>query len=421
MSPTRRALRVGILLGGNLVEEHVFRIDRATAITFGQSLKCTLSVPAAGVPSEHILFAVDQGRFVLRVTGGMTGRLSPARELRGEVPVERGMRGKLVIGEATILFQELAAPPVAPRPQLPASVRGSFADRIDRRLASIVAVSLLAHLGIASWAWMTEREGPDGEGEAVAEYDAPTYEIMEISVPDLVPGQPSPEPGVAAPVAPQKQTPTVLPRRDLARLPDPVDADRWANALTGNTAGTNGQTEISNRVPNTDLDKQIQHIKDGDKTVKVGGTPRSRDRDPRLGSGPDGPVIGDPALDQVTKKEKPPVTRIEPVPMPRPPGKDPLSIALVLGRIQGSYMAGLSRCYVKHGLAHDASLVAKVTLTFTVDEQGRATDNHARGANPDVDGCIRDQMAGWRFPIPKDEDGDPTDAKFKLVLALQPS
>ena len=120
-------------------------------------------------------------------------------------------------------------------------------------------------------------------------------------------------------------------------------------------------------------------------------------------------------------KSKRRAARIEPVPMPRPPGKDPLPIVLVLGRIQSSYMAGLQRCYVKHGLAHDSRLVAKVTLTFTVDAQGRSTENQAHGANAEVDGCIRDQMAGWRFPIPKDSDGDPTDAPFKLVLALQPS
>jgi hypothetical protein len=423
MSPTNRALRVGVLLGGNLVEERVFRLDGGAAITFGQSLKCTLSVPAAGVPLEHTLFAVDQGRAVLRVAAGMTGRLAPERELRGEIAIENGTRGKLVLGDATILFQEIAAPPIVPRATLPASVRGTILDRIDRRLATIVAASLLVHLGIASWAWMTDREHEGNGTEAVAEYDAPKYEIMEITVPDMAEptnGDNS-APGVAAPVAPKRQTPTTFPKQDITRLPDPVDADLWANALTGNASDPKGQTEIAKRSPNIDLDKQVQNIKEGDKTVKVGGTPKSRDGELRIGDGPDGPKLDGPKLDQVAKEEKKPKARIEPVPMPKPPGKDPLPIALVLGRIQSSYMAGLQRCYVKHGLAHDSSMVAKVTLTFTVDAQGRSTENQARGANAEVDGCIRDQMAGWRFPIPKDADGDPTDAPFKLVLALQPS
>ena len=68
-SPAVRALRVGVLLGDNLVEERVFR--GATPITFGQSLRCTLSIPGDGVPLEHVLFVRDQGRLLLRVTAKM--------------------------------------------------------------------------------------------------------------------------------------------------------------------------------------------------------------------------------------------------------------------------------------------------------------------------------------------------------------
>ena len=401
----------------------MFRTD-GLPVSFGQSLKCTLSVPLAGVPMEHALFVADQGRVLLRVCPNMTGRIATGgemRELAGDVEVTRAMRGKLHVGDATILFQEMAAPAIAPRAQLPASVRGTLADRIDRRLATIVSVSLLAHLGIASWAWMTDREGADGSPEEAIAYDAPKYDVFEMTAAELPPDPTGPsEPGVAAPVAPKRQTPSDMPKTDVTRLPDPVDVDQWANALTGNVASRTGQTEIASRAPRTDLDKQVQHVKDTGANVKVGGTPTSRDRDPRLGTGPDG-GFGDPSLDQIAKKEKPPVTRIEPVPMPKPPGKDPLPITLVLGRIQGSYMAGLQRCYVKHGLAQDSKMAARVALSFTVDERGGVTNHKAAGANAEVDRCILDQMAGWRFPIPKDADGDATDASFKLVLALQPS
>src|SRR5262245_19366647 len=114
------SLRVGILLGDQLVEERIFH--GATPITFGQSLKCQLSVPVDGVPREHVLFTREQGRF----------ELHPTRSMQ---VTRAGKRGKLVLGDATILFQEITTPPPAPRPQLPASIRGSLADRIDRRLA----------------------------------------------------------------------------------------------------------------------------------------------------------------------------------------------------------------------------------------------------------------------------------------------
>lgn len=418
MSPTSRALRIGVLLGGNLVEERVFRAG--TPVTFGYSLRCSLSVPVDGVPAEHVLF---DAAHVLRVPAGTTGRvMQDGKELTpGEIAIQRGARGKLTIGEATILFQEIAAPAIVPRPQLPASVRGSLLGRIDKRLGAIVAASLLVHLGIAGWAWINELEADSLVEEVAARYEAPTYEVID--VPDFaLPLEPSePGPGTAKPANPAVQTPKTAPRPIVDRMPEPTDPNAWAQLLTGNTPGVNGQNELPNRVPNTDLDKQIKNVTDTGRTP-ADPSRTTRDNGMRIGDGPQGPVIEQPGgPTQIAKAEKPPITRISPIPQPKPPGKDPLSINLVLGRIQNAYMAGLSRCYVKHGLSSDASMVAKVTISFVVDETGVATQNQARGANADVDQCIRDQMSGWRFSVPKDDDGDPTEAPFKLQLALQPS
>src|SRR5688572_5465236 len=112
MATSPRSLRVGILINDQLVEERLF--DGATPVTFGQSLRCALSVPVDGVPREHVLFTCEQGRFVLHETSRMQ--------------VERtDGRGRITIGDATLLFQEVMTPPPAPRPQLPASIRGTLA------------------------------------------------------------------------------------------------------------------------------------------------------------------------------------------------------------------------------------------------------------------------------------------------------
>lgn len=386
-------------------------------VTFGYSLRCTLSVPIDGVPAEHVLFDANH---VLRVPAGMTGRVvQDGNDVGLSGAIRQGARGRLSLGDATILFQEIAAPAIVPKVQLPASVRGVF--RIDRRLGAIVAASLLVHLGIAGWSWMTELETDSIAEEIAARYEAPQYEVMEVEVPDFAPPVPTdPGPGVATPAKPDVQTPKALPRV-ADRMPEPGDPDAWAQLLTGNRPGVNGQHELPNRLPDADLDKQIKHLNDGGRTP-TDPTRTTRDTGMRIGDGPPGPVIEQPGgPTQIAKTEKPPVTRITPIPQPKPPGKDPLSINLVLGRIQNAYMAGLSRCYVKHGLSADASMVAKVTISFVVDETGAATENQARGANAEVDSCIRDQMGGWRFNVPKDDDGDPTSAPFKLQLALQPS
>ena len=93
---------------------------------------------------------------------------------------------------------------------------------------------------------------------------------------------------------------------------------------------------------------------------------------------------------------------------------------VVLDRINTVYMAGLKRCY-RLGLAEDANLNGRVAITFTVDERGKVIDEDATGVSSLVDGCISKLMINWRFPIPKDKDGSPTDASFAVSLALQPS
>src|SRR5262245_22107411 len=91
MSRSSRALRVGVLLHGQLVEERLFA--DGLPITFGQSLRCKLSLPADGVPVEHVLFAIarasagrggDDRRYVLRATERMVVRVAHDGTVRSE-------------------------------------------------------------------------------------------------------------------------------------------------------------------------------------------------------------------------------------------------------------------------------------------------------------------------------------------------
>jgi hypothetical protein len=92
---------------------------------------------------------------------------------------------------------------------------------------------------------------------------------------------------------------------------------------------------------------------------------------------------------------------------------------IVLAKIQAAYMAGLKRCY-KEYLTKDASAHGKVTLSLTIIETGRTGKGSAKGFSGEVDECIGNLMTGWRFPIPKDKEGDPTEASFSITLQLVP-
>ncbi len=404
----QRSLRIGVLINDQLVEERL--LDGAAPITLGQSLRCTLSVPVDGVPREHVLFTRQDGRFVLHEAPRMQVKRADSR-------------GRITIGDATILFQEVVTPPVAPRPQLPASIRGTFADRIDRRLALFVGGSLLVHIGIAAWAWTSDvPTTPLGYSHVATTYHE---DIIDVTIPDVsdvpdVVTPPTNEPGVAAPARPTQTPKPIVRPTNIAKPANGDDAQRLAAILTGDAPSETSRGGMSSRQPGADLDKQIDDARG--KTITIGdGTHTSRTDDrARLGTTPDSPLVDDPTLTRTEPhREEPLKGRIQVGPV-KPDDSTSLTPAVVLDRIQTLYMAGLQRCY-KDGLKLDHTLSGKVAISFTVDDRGQVIDASAHGVSSGVDSCVQSQMTTWRFPIPKDKDGDKTDASFAVSLALQPS
>jgi hypothetical protein len=116
--PRARILRIGILLGGKIVEERLIR--ERISVSVGQSMKNTFSIPVEGLPLEHTLFVLDNDRYFLRFLPKMDGRLSDggnvttldqlkqtgAQQSPGfwQVPLSPTARGKLSLGDLTVLF-----------------------------------------------------------------------------------------------------------------------------------------------------------------------------------------------------------------------------------------------------------------------------------------------------------------------------
>jgi hypothetical protein len=444
VGPRPRILRIGILLGGKIVEERLIR--ERTPVTIGQSMRNTFSVPIEGLPLEFTLFALDDNRYSLRFLPRMDGRLSDsggqvhtldALRAHGAVPhgnyhqiaLTESARGKLSLGDLTILFQFVTEPPRQPKPMLPASVRGTLADRVDPRLAVILGASIVLHFAIAILALFNDVEN-DGIAERAYNlvFKQDTYSI-DVAQPKLEAG-----PGSAAEKKPDKppERPKAPPAgggdtgrsREQQIALQEQEAARFADLLT--SEGTNGTAEgdMSRRRPGTDLGKQLNEINEGNLAVKIGGgTGRTSrgDSEVRVGTG-HGPAINGPAGPESAGggkvAEKAPGGRISVA--DRPTGDaSSLSPEAVLAKIQSAYMLGLKHCYREY-LKKDASARGKVSLSLTVNETGRTVKGNAHGFAPEVDACITGLMATWRFPIPKDKDGEVTDANFEIALQLVP-
>jgi len=456
-----RILRIGVLLGGKIVEERLIR-DRIS-VSVGQSMKNTFSVPVEGLPLEFTLFNLDPqtGKYTLRFLPRMDGRVSDAtsqvltlEQLRSkgaqnkgeyfEVPLSESSRGKLTIGDLAVLFQFVTEPPRQPRPMLPASVRGTFADRFDPRLSVIMGSSIIAHFAIVIFALLMDVDTDDSTaGRAFNMTFKPetyTAEILPPTPTEKAPDQGSAAGSAAAEKTPEKKAPDrVVPTKNEKPAADPnagrdaqareiamkeAQALALANALvgedeTGTTAG-----DMGNRRPGADLGQQIADVREGNKQIALGGNSGRGSRqngDPKTGTGHGpGVDVADAGSGVGTGKtgETVPTGRIS-VSSKQAQEDTTLSADAVLGKIQSAYMNGIKRCY-KQYLLKDASARGKVALSFTVNATGRVTSGNASGVADEVDSCIGGLMNSWTFAKPKDKDGEGTEAPFVITLQLVP-
>src|SRR6185295_12560448 len=78
--PRPKILRIGVILGGKIVEERLIR--NRENVTLGQSAKNTFAIPAAELPKSWTLFQLVQNRYVLNLAEGMDGRLSDGGQVQ---------------------------------------------------------------------------------------------------------------------------------------------------------------------------------------------------------------------------------------------------------------------------------------------------------------------------------------------------
>ncbi len=456
--PRRRILRIGVLLGGKIVEERLIR-DRSP-VSIGQSAKNTFSVPLEHLPREFVLFAIDQDRYKLHFGPKMDGRVSDGaqvytfEQVKGSraqqvgdgwlMPLSDAARGKVSIGDLTLLFQFVTEPPIQPRPMLPASVRGTLAERIDPRLAVICAISIVLHFGIAIAAWLRDLPKKHNPVRAVMTNVEVDMIDMQEPPPELPPPDENAEAGDKKTEGEEKaETKTDKPKTDKTPKSDKPrpevgggmsdeerkaaleeEARNYVAIMTGGGSSSGGAQEMADVAPGGDLDQQTKEVKEGEGKLEVGGSKGGTrgGGDPRKGTGGKTKTTDTGGIDSGggdKGPEKVPKGRVK---LTGTKGLDEgvsLTPDQVTSRIQSVYMSALQKCY-KDQLKTDPTLRAKVTLEFEVSEKGSVTHPAASSDSAALDDCIEGRMKSWTFPVPKDDGGDPTTAAFKISLQFLP-
>jgi uncharacterized membrane protein len=438
-----KALRIGIIQSGKIVEERILRKRETVAI--GKSEKNNFVIGSRDLPSRFEMFETKGGDYTLNFTETMQGRISVAdgvedlaelrksgrAKKRGKVyqmPLNEQSRGKIVLSDTTVLFQFVTPPPIQPRPQLPAVVRTGFLKNFDLFIFSIWLILFLLHAGVivywetTDWPVVSVYDKYLQQEEIAAVYEA-TLEMEKLQEKKGDEAAEKPDEGEEAKKdqqkkwrkaedeAPSKSAEEIARERAERRaaLAEQI-AQRGINKIIGSLGG-DGSGVISDVLRGGDVGVDQDELLSQISGVGVAsGDNAGALRGPAGGKG-SGEAADISQLrmeggDAVVRTEGPgqekqirgEVKRKEPSAIDGTGVLSPQEVAKVVNRRLGA----IKGCY-ERALRRNPNLEGKVTIQFTVAGGGKVTSARAtlNELTPEVGECIVSAFMRFRFPEPE--------------------
>lgn len=440
--PQEKILRACVVQGGKVIEEQ--RLGRRESLTIGTHPKNTFVISGADMPRSHQLFVSKGGQYELVVSDAMKGRVSVERgeaadlsqlksggqlAQKGEfyhMPLSDGHRGKVVIGDTTLIFQFVVPPPVAVNPQLPASLKSSLKDRVDWPYAIALAIALVVELPLVVYFQYAPQPEPrtlENIGSRWAELIAPEMKKQEAPKPPEQKGdQPKTADGPKEKVAKKEDEPKdAAPEERAKERAQRRTKVRESVAGKGVLAlfGTKGEGGASGAIADVfkegggitgDLDSAFDGISG------VGVATSSGAKSSRGGGSGEAASIGGLATSgggKVATGEKT-QTKVAAVKTQAPQVDGSLDSAAI-AKVVRRRIRSLQDCYERE-LKRDPSLSGKIEVEFTIGEDGRieeaAISNNAMGSDA-VGSCIVSRVRRWRFPAP---DGGSVTVNYPFIF-----
>ncbi|MFL5304072.1 MAG: AgmX/PglI C-terminal domain-containing protein [Polyangia bacterium] len=453
-APKPKILRIGIIQGGRIVEERLVR--KRENITIGQSAKNMFVVPSDALPRNWLLFEASSNQYVAHFSDGMDARIAVGNEIislsqlkqtgkiqkRGTswpLPLDERSRGKITLADMTILFQFVTPPPPQPRPQLPASVRGSALTGLDWFFTVIAAISFALHLTLilylrnVDWPRKPDIEAVPDRFVQMVQVKKPEEKKVEKKV-EAKKEEKKEEKKVAAE---EKKPQQAAPKKELseeekARLAEEkarADAERRARLaeqvkstgllkLLG--ARADGEGSIADVLGKGDVDRdqekafqgvggigvannndQLRGIKSGGsgsgRVASVGGLRGSGS----IEGGGTGAAATEKKVSGVVKSEAPAVD-------------GELDPAMVAKEVR-TRLGAIKACY-ERALKRNPNLSGKVVIHWTITQAGTVSGVDVEQdtlGDAEVASCIKSLVARWRFPAPA---GGSVEVSFPFVF-----
>jgi TonB family protein len=443
-----KVLRIGIVQRGKIIDER--ELKKRETVSVGSSEKATFPVASDALPKSFDLFEYDGKDYWLRLLPGLEARVAvsggsvqdlAALRRDGKV-VKRGdgeaiaiddlSRGKVSVGDVSILFQFKTAAPAPVKPVLPPEIRGSLLQTIDTQFAAIFVLVAIVKISFVTYA----RSLPYIEPSSVEQID---QSFQKFIMPDRMPEPPKEATAETGDEGKEEEKPKEAekPKPKEAEKPKTDDAPKSAEDVEAEARarkeavmkqvagkgllgviGSSGKDEgavgdvFSEGGESAAMGEAFSGVAGIDIATSAGQAST------RGGGSGQGVKIGDLGTSgggSVTtggKGEEVAVRGDVRSEAPEVDGElDQAEISKVLKRQMGA----LRDCY-ERALKRDRKLAGKVTIRFEITEEGRTSNVELEDTmgNAEVKSCIRDRVRSWRFPKP---DGGSVFVTTPIVFA----
>ncbi|MFK7990751.1 MAG: TonB family protein [Sandaracinaceae bacterium] len=456
-----KVLRIGLIQSGKIVEERIIR--RRETVTVGSSEKNHFVVSSGGLSSRFELFQLVGSDYILNFTDQMSGRVGlaggvqqleelrtggGARKAQGyyQVKLTDSSRGKVVIGDTTLLFQFVVPPPIQPRPQLPAAVVGGFIAGIDWLFTAFVMFSFMLFFGFviylenADWPVepgiatvpdrvadliFAEPEPPPAEEEVeLVEEAEEVEEVAEAEVTETTTSNPAP----SNTPSPNSGSSSSAAEADARLAADQAQAQLEQMLLGALGSGGALQDVLQGGAVTgdaADLMEQAEGV--GVASNAEGGTLRERSGGGRVGGGGGdlgglqartGSGAGRQASEGEVVVERRIRGRVNAGALADESGSGSFDPSIVTRQIRARIRA-IQTCYERE-LRNNPALAGRVLVRFTIQPTGTvsgATAQENSTGSPAVASCVVSTIRRFRFS-PGPEGGSVTFA-YPFVFAPQ--
>jgi hypothetical protein len=455
---TTRTLRVGLIYEGAVVDERIVESPRPVSI--GTDPGATLSLDVPELARRTTLVDWQNGRYVLRATDNIEGRLqtddgieSLAESTFGAETDRDGATltslsevaaGRIALGDAVVLLQRISPAERPEPPSLPAELTRSVGSHLDHRFAGALAVTAILQIGLVAWTQLKDWPEPAVPTPRTTTHTFANADEIPDSTPDPPPTTPLDEPSSDDAPAEQSaesdepvgdETDSTDPSSNEAPASDdtsPSDEREVAQGAVddgtvlealGSREGEDLVADMETASPTDEMDEAIANARrdsDRDDDLQAtGGRDNTRSAGRAVGSDNEvGRAPGARQAERGRETDAPDETsvtctdcgetqRAPDGPTP-PPG---------VGELVQRHAGRFQQCY-ERALKRNPSLSGKLVVSFRIAPSGRATA--LRATRDTVGGDVADCVTGVfeKLSFARPDSGSPRVSK---TFVFQPA